>query len=353
MGPKALKDCMRIMAPTRRPLFIWGPPGIGKSSIGRQAADEMKVEFLDVRCLLHDPSDLKFPIVDSKKEEVKWVNSIFPRDKNWKGIIALEEIDKCGPMMQGALLQPVLDRRIGEHLIPDGAWFIMIGNRMEDKAGGHQIITPMRSRCIHIDLDVSSDDWNDWAVEHDIDFRVRTFATKIAPQLLFKFDSDQRSSPNPRSWEFVSDIRKAYGSLKVGQKANEDTIKALAMFDPIAGAVGEGAAATFLAYCRIADNLPDVDAEILGNPDKAPVPESPEVLWAICGAVVERVRAAGPGGPKVASKAFKYAARLMDEYAVMLGKDLIRACPAASTVPEATTWVRKHRYTIVEANQQQ
>jgi hypothetical protein len=345
MGPKALMEAMDTLAATRRPLFLHGQPGIGKSSIVGQWASEKKLAFMDIRCLLHDPSDLKFPIVDAKNGTVRWVNSIFPRDPKWTGIVALEEIDKCGPMMQGALLQPTLDRKIGDHLIPEGVWFVLIGNRMEDQAGGHQLITPLRSRCIHLDLEVSNEDWNEWAVNAEIDFRVRTFLYKVRPNLLFKFDPSQRSSPNPRSWEFASDVRKSYRD-RIGAKAKEADMKKLAMFDPIAGCVGEGAAAEFLSYCRIADNIPDVDTEILANPEKAMIPELPDLMWALCGAITERART---GDSKIVSAAWTYALRLPDEFSSMLGKDILKANQKTSAVPGASEWVRKHKNIIISS----
>ena len=41
------------------PVFIWGAPGIGKSSIVRQIAEEKEMVFLDLRLSLLDPTDLK------------------------------------------------------------------------------------------------------------------------------------------------------------------------------------------------------------------------------------------------------------------------------------------------------
>lgn len=345
MGPKSLKEMLRTMCHTKIPVMILGQPGIGKSSCVQQLTQEMGVNYLDVRCLLHDPSDLKFPVVDAAAKTIHWVNSIFPKDPNWKGIVALEEVDKCGQMMQGALLQPVLDRRIGEYQIPDGVWFILVGNRAGDHAGGHEIITPMRSRCITVELAYSVDDWDEWAVNAGIDFRVRMFVTRVAPHLLCKFDPSQTSSPNPRSWSFVSEIRKAYASTRVEQKANEAELKSLAMFEPVSGAVGAGAAATFLAYCRVADNIPDVEA-LLRDPGKGKIPDSPEVLWSLCGAICERVKI----NPKLAASAYQYADRLPNEYGVMLGRDILRVCGDATQLKECQKWVSKHRNVLIESN---
>jgi hypothetical protein len=345
MGPKALTDMLMTFGTNetmrKRPVYISGPPGVGKSAIARLIASMLKEQFLDIRCLLHDPSDMKFPIVTDGK--LTWVNSLFPKDPEWRGIVCLEEIDKCDSMMQGALLQPTLDRRIGDHVIPDGVWFILIGNRKEDQAGGHHIITPLRSRCIRVNLDVSVEDWNDWAVEAGIDFRVRTFLHKIKPNLLWQFDASRDCSPNPRSWEFVSDIRKAY-TQKVEKKAKDGDMKKMSLFDPIAGCVDEGAAAEFLGYCRIADNLPDIDKDILGNPEKAFIPEMPDLMWAICGAIVERVR---NGAKKVISAAWTYTLRLPDEFSIMLGKDMLTANRSITSDDRASDWIRKHKYTVL------
>lgn len=363
MGPKHLKETLKRLLPTRVPLFIWGPPGVGKSQCALQVAEEMKDwRYMDVRCVLHAPEDVKMPYFDTWAGQarlaqyqaqclgavltftarqqngssetlslpaapdinghaaiLRWVQSILPTDPNWKGIVCLEEIDKCGNMMQGAWLQPTLERMLGEYRVPEGVHFVLIGNRLGDQAGSHQIISPLRARCIHLDMDTSPDDWNDWALDNGIDHRVRTYVTRVAPGMLHKFNANDRASPNPRAWSMVSHIRKAYQEAVGIKSASEET----PLYEPISGTVGPGAAAGFIAYCRVADHTPDVYKDVLDRPEKAKVYDEPDVQWAVCSAITEVVR----HHDKYIPNAITYMLRLSDEFAVMLFRDMQRVNP--------------------------
>ena len=52
VGPKAAKRSIRKAIQTRRPVFLWGPPGIGKSDIVKQIGEDAGREVVDVRLAL-------------------------------------------------------------------------------------------------------------------------------------------------------------------------------------------------------------------------------------------------------------------------------------------------------------
>jgi hypothetical protein len=317
---------LESLYPTREPVFLWGPPGVGKSQIVQQAANRLEASFLDVRLVYHDPSDLKFPIVKTQEECVKWINSLFPKDPEWKGIICLEELPQCPPLMQATAMQLTLDRRVGEYVLPDGAWVIACGNRAEDRAGAHRLITPLLNRFIHLDLEVSQDDWHAWAITASVQPEVRAFL-RFKPALLHQFDpsSGARAFPTPRSWEKVSKTLKAVPDV---------------LRHPIfAGTVGEGPAAEFIAFLNIYEQLPDPDA-VLANPTGSTVPREPSVLYALCGALTEKVRR---GEPKHLPAFAKYVGRLPDEFGVLAMRDACACQPRLLQVPDAASWVKSHR----------
>ena len=59
VGPKGAKKAIRKAIKVRRPTFLWGPPGIGKSDIVKQIGDELGREVIDVRLALWEPTDIK------------------------------------------------------------------------------------------------------------------------------------------------------------------------------------------------------------------------------------------------------------------------------------------------------
>ena len=70
VGPKSAKKCLRKAFSSKRPIFIWGPPGIGKSDIIKQLGSELDAHVIDVRLSLWEPTDIKgIPYFDSRSEE--------------------------------------------------------------------------------------------------------------------------------------------------------------------------------------------------------------------------------------------------------------------------------------------
>jgi len=43
----------------KRPVFLWGPPGIGKSELIQSITDEMKGHMIDLRLGQMDPTDIR------------------------------------------------------------------------------------------------------------------------------------------------------------------------------------------------------------------------------------------------------------------------------------------------------
>ena len=207
MKPSDLAATLTNLYETRVPAYVTSAPGLGKSAIGYQVSKALDIEFMDVRGLLHDPSDLKFPMVDLKEKTIKWVQSIFPADPDWKGLILLEELALCPTIMQGAFLQVVWDRAIGEYKLPDGAWIVATGNRAEDRAGAGRIITPLLNRFVHFQLDLDHEDWHTWAIVAGVSPEVRSFL-RWKPELMHQFrpEVNEPAFASPRSWFLLSKI---------------------------------------------------------------------------------------------------------------------------------------------------
>jgi hypothetical protein len=290
MRPSDAARALAALVPAGRPVYLWGPPGIGKSSVVRQAAAALGRDLVDVRATLLDPVDLRgLPRLTG--DTAVWCPPAFlPRAG--KGILFLDELAQAPPLVQAAGLQLVLDRRLGEYELPDGWAVVAASNRAEDRAGGHRLISPLSNRFVHLDLDVCADDWQDWAARAGVAPEVRAFL-RFRPALLFQFDpaANPRAFPTPRSWQLAADVLAA---------APADLVH-----PAVAGCVGEGPAAEFAAFLGLYRELPDVDAA-LTQPDTTPVPRDPGVLYALVGALVERCRA----DPAPLAAFVRYAARL-------------------------------------------
>ncbi len=87
LSPTQIKSTMRLLSRTLQPAFIWGPPGIGKSQVAKELANDTEVAFIDIRLSQMDPTDVRG--MPFKVEEggvtigVAWSPpTSFPRDLN-------------------------------------------------------------------------------------------------------------------------------------------------------------------------------------------------------------------------------------------------------------------------------
>lgn len=272
---------------SRRPLMIWGAPGLGKSMGAAEAArilqellyppkevkrlklpaSEAKFGFIDLRLPLLEPIDLRGLPNISKDGRTTWSLPDFLPTKG-KGLLFLDEIVQAPASMQAAASQLVLDRRIGEYVLPEGWHVIAAGNRASDRASANAMPTHIANRFVHLYAEANLESWVLWALAHDIDVRVIAFL-KWRSGLLHQFDPQARSVafPSPRSWAFVSDLVKTVTDQKL-------------LLEMVKGSVGDGAVGEFIGFLRVFDKMPSIE-QILLNPKTAPIPSDPATRYAV------------------------------------------------------------------------
>jgi hypothetical protein len=348
MKPSELASVLPALIESRQPVMVWGPPGIGKSQIIRQvavgmrslreelaeaaakrktpanAAARMGRKIVDVRCVLLDPVDLRgIPHVNGDGK-AHWAPPAFlPSDPDSDDILFMDELPQAAPLVQSSCLQLTLDRAIGEYALPEKCAIVAAGNRQGDRAGAHRLITPLLNRFVHLSVEVSVADWRGWAMANGIDSRVLSFIA-FKPEALHQFDpkSKDESFATPRSWEFVSKVL-----------PNAPTALRFAL---VKGCVGESAAAEFVTFCDLWGKLPDID-KVLADPTGHSIPSEPSVLYALIGALTERLRTS----PAQAQSYVQYVTRMTPEYAVLAMRDGIGAAGVALIrTPEGSAWAR-------------
>lgn len=249
--PNSAKASIKHAISKKRPIFLWGPPGIGKSDIVKQIADSIDAHVVDVRLSLWEPTDIKgIPYFDSNSGTMVWgAPSELPNDQmaaKYKNIILfLDEMNSAAPSVQAAAYQLILNRKVGTYCLPDNVMIVAAGNREADKGVTYRMPAPLANRFIHLELAVSFDDWFSWAIDNKIHTDVVGYLT-FAKKDLYDFDpkSPSRSFATPRSWCFVSELL-------------EDGIDDSTTTDLVAGAVGEGLAVKFMAHRKVASSMPN------------------------------------------------------------------------------------------------
>ena len=251
VSPNKAKTSIRHAMLKKRPIFLWGPPGIGKSDIVHQIAEQFDAPVVDVRLSLWEPTDIKgIPYFDSNSSKMAWAPPIELPDaefaKQHKHIVLfLDEMNSAAPAVQAAAYQLVLNRKVGTYRLPDNVMIVAAGNRESDKGVTYRMPAPLTNRFVHLEMKVDFDDWFSWAVNNRIHKDVVGFL-QFSKKDLYDFDpkSPSRAFATPRSWSFVSEL--------LDDELDESTTT-----DLISGSVGEGLAVKFMAHRKIAGSLPD------------------------------------------------------------------------------------------------
>ena len=310
------------------PTFLWGAPGIGKSSIVKQIAREKGVDFIDLRLALMDPTDLKgIPFYDKESHTALWAPPAF-LPKEGEGILFLDELNAAPPSVQASAYQLILDRQVGEYRLPDGWAIVAAGNREGDRGVTYRMPSPLANRFVHFEMDVNIEDWKLWAYKKDIDARIISYIS-FKSEHLFTFDakSDTKSFATPRSWEYVNSILQS--------KMDESLI-----LNAISGAVGKDVAVGFLSFAKVMNRLPDI-TEILQSGEGEQSDEV-DVLYALSTGLVSSVLK----DETQLDNLLEYTLEMKGEFAVMIVQDLQRNGVIMEHSEVFKKWVKKFIYLL-------
>jgi hypothetical protein len=243
----------------KRPVFLWGPPGIGKSELVEGIAEELGGLMIDLRLGQMEPTDIRgIPFYNKEKNVMEFAPPIDLPDAETAAqypivVLFLDEMNSAPASVQSAAYQLILNRRVGKYVLPDNVVMVAAGNRESDKGVTYRMPTPLANRFIHQEMKVDFASWQDWAVNHNIHKDVVGYLS-FAKGDLYDFDakSASRAFATPRSWSFVSQL--------LDDGVDDETLTNL-----IAGTVGEGLAVKFMSHRKIAGRMPKPEDILAGK----------------------------------------------------------------------------------------
>src|SRR6056300_1343603 len=307
--PNEAKAAVQHAMKLKRPIFMWGPPGIGKSDIMGQITDSLEnAQLIDVRLSLWEPTDIKgIPYYAANDNVMAWAPpSELPDEtfaKKYKTVVLfLDELNSAAPAVQAAAYQLILNRKVGTYKLPDNVLIVAAGNREADKGVTYRMPAPLANRFVHLEMAVSFDDWFQWSVDNKIHNDVVGYLT-FSKKDLYDFDpkSPSRSFATPRSWSFVSELL-------------EDELDEGTTTDLVAGAVGEGLAVKFVAHRKVASQMPNPTDILSGKVKELKTKEISAMYSLTVSLCYELKEASDKGDKKFDDKVDKFLRFMMDNF---------------------------------------
>lgn len=351
MKPQSAITALTHLANCKKPTMMWGPPGVGKSSLHAQVAkalygskpqlsraaraprsmskgEQFEVPyFIDCRLPLFDAVDLR-GIPMEQNGRTAWLTPAFLPTEG-QGMLFLDELPQAMPIVQSAASQLILDRRIGDYVLPDGWIVCAAGNREDDRAATHKMPSHIANRFTHINLEVDYDDWALWAEANKINDMVIAFLG-FRPPLLHAFDKTKKANPTPRTWEFVSQML---------PNMPDDPALMLELFS---GTVGEVAAKEFTGFIRVFRDLPDFD-DLVKRPMDVKVPSNAASAYAVGTMLSHRTE------PKHMKPVFQYLSRMPQEFEVTTALQMTKKNRELANTATYIQWMSDHKDVLMNA----
>lgn len=261
--PTELRKIIKIGAKSKKAIFIWGPPGIGKSAIVNQVSQEDGFDnFSDIRLSTMANEDVRgVPFLDKNEDgrgEQRWGKpSFYHYPSSGRTLYFFDEMNTAPQSVQAAAYQAVLDRAVGDFKFGPEDYVVAAGNRESDRGVTYRMPTPLANRFTHVTLKVNFEDWKSHALNNRFHPAVMGYLSANSSHL-HKF-SPQEAQANlafatPRSWEFLSDHFYAFDQVAKDMSINEQ--KSI-LRKLVSGTVGTEIVSGFMTHWEHGNSLPN------------------------------------------------------------------------------------------------
>jgi AAA domain (dynein-related subfamily) len=267
----------------RRATMLWGPRGVGKSSIVQQVAAHFGVPLVDLRLTTIEPVDIRGAIyADDVQQRTVWFPPEFlPGPEQPAGILFLDELTAADQRLQISAYSLILDRRVGHYRLPDGWQVVAAGNASFHGAVSHDMGTALADRMFHFNVQAVIEAFVAHALESGLAPEVMAFL-QVRPDKLddtqAQLAGDHLAGASPRGWEDVS---------RVLQSGLSDMTKRLL----VQGRIGAANAAEFFGVLREIQAGVDVVRLLAARPGAETAALLPRSLDALYGMVYGLVAA--------------------------------------------------------------
>lgn len=221
----------RIPAEKQRPMLLIGPPGIGKTAILQQVAEELRIGLVSYTITHHTrQSAIGLPFIVKKEyggkeysateytmsEIIASVYDEIEKTGVREGILFLDEINCVSETLAPTMLQFLQYKTFGSHRVPDGYIIVTAGNppQYNKSVRDFDIVTLDRVRKIEIEEDFAV--WKKYAVRNGVHGAILAYLA-IHPENFYaiRVEVEEKYFVTARGWEDLSRILFAYEELGI------------------------------------------------------------------------------------------------------------------------------------------
>ena len=215
----------------QRPVLLMGPPGIGKTAIMEQIAQELGVGIVSYSMTHHTrQSALGLPFITRKtyggteydvseytmSEIIATVHDMIAEGGIREGILFLDEINCVSETLTPVMLQFLQYKVFGRHRVPDGWIVVTAGNPAEYNNSVRQFDIVTLDRLKRIDVEPDFDVWKEFAYQSDVHAAVLTYL-EIKKNDFYHVETtvDGKRFVTARGWSDLSDMIRLYEKLDI------------------------------------------------------------------------------------------------------------------------------------------
>ena len=210
----------------QRPVFLMGPPGIGKTAIMEQVASELGVGLISYSMTHHTrQSALGLPFIVQKNyggqeydvseytmsEIIASVYDMMEETGLREGILFLDEINCVSETLAPSMLQFLQYKVFGRHRVPDGWIVVTAGNPPEYNNSVREFDIVTWDRLKRIDVEPDFVVWKEYAYLSNVHPAIISYLD-VKHSDFYKIEStvDGKSFVTARGWSDLSDMIKLY-----------------------------------------------------------------------------------------------------------------------------------------------
>ena len=216
----------RIPVVRQRPVFLLGAPGIGKTAIMEQIAQELGIALVSYSMTHHTrQSALGLPFIVHKEYEGKAydvseytmseiiasVYDVMAESGIREGILFLDEINCVSETLAPSMLQFLQYKTFGRHQVPEGWVIVTAGNPPEYNKSVREfdIVTLDRLKILKVEADYGI--WREYARERGVHTAILNYLD-MKKEDFYQVETTVkgRSYITARGWEDLSEMLKLY-----------------------------------------------------------------------------------------------------------------------------------------------